>query len=148
MVPPSLAETQMYGSMLLNGAWVSSHSDVKGQNRPRQTARQNACSRLFWLHEGWREREGVEPTVPTAGPGPSDLKSVEPTGAHPLPRHWIVGNSVRRLVRVSLPPCFTTRQFCLLPRDFFHAHFNLPLFNLPIFGEGTLVGTICGACIR
>ena len=33
----------------------------------------------------WREREGVEPTAPTAGPGPTDLKSAKPTRAHPLP---------------------------------------------------------------
>ena len=32
-----------------------------------------------------REREGVEPTAPTEGPGPTDLKSAKPTGAHPLP---------------------------------------------------------------
>ena len=35
----------------------------------------------------WREREGVEPTTPTEGPGPTDLKSARPTGAHPLPRY-------------------------------------------------------------
>ena len=34
----------------------------------------------------WREREGVEPTTPTEGPGPTDLKSAKPTGTHPLPR--------------------------------------------------------------
>ena len=34
----------------------------------------------------WREREGVEPTAPTEGPGPTDLKSAKPTGTHPLPR--------------------------------------------------------------
>ena len=34
----------------------------------------------------WREREGVEPTAPTAGPGPTDLKSANPTRDHPLPR--------------------------------------------------------------
>ena len=33
----------------------------------------------------WREREGVEPTAPTEGPGPTDLKSAKPTGTHPLP---------------------------------------------------------------
>ena len=35
--------------------------------------------------ESWREREGVEPTAPTEGPGPTDLKSEKPTGTHPLP---------------------------------------------------------------
>ena len=33
----------------------------------------------------WRERIGVEPTVDTAGCLPTDLKSAESTGAHPLP---------------------------------------------------------------
>ncbi len=33
----------------------------------------------------WRECEGVEPTAPTAGLGPTDLKSARPTGTHPLP---------------------------------------------------------------
>jgi len=37
--------------------------------------------------KSWREREGVEPTAPTEGPGPTDLKSARPTGTHPLPRH-------------------------------------------------------------
>ena len=36
--------------------------------------------------ESWREREGVEPTAPTEGPGPTDLKSAKPTGTHPLPQ--------------------------------------------------------------
>jgi len=35
--------------------------------------------------KSWREREGVEPTAPTEGPGPTDLKSAKPTGTHPLP---------------------------------------------------------------
>lgn len=33
----------------------------------------------------WRERIGVEPTVDTARCPPTDLKSAESTGAHPLP---------------------------------------------------------------
>lgn len=33
----------------------------------------------------WREREGVEPTVPVEGLPPTDLKSAETTGPHPLP---------------------------------------------------------------
>ena len=33
----------------------------------------------------WRERIGVEPTADTAGHLPTDLKSAEPTGTHPLP---------------------------------------------------------------
>ena len=36
--------------------------------------------------KSWREREGVEPTAPTEGPGPTDLKSAKPTRTHPLPR--------------------------------------------------------------
>ena len=28
--------------------------------------------------KSWREREGVEPTAPTEGPGPTDLKSSRP----------------------------------------------------------------------
>ena len=43
----------------------------------------------------WREREGVEPTAPTEGPGPTDLKSAKPTRTHPLPCRyqstWIQG---------------------------------------------------------
>ena len=35
--------------------------------------------------KSWREREGVEPTAPTEGPGPTDLKSAKPTRTHPLP---------------------------------------------------------------
>ena len=35
----------------------------------------------------WREREGIEPTAPTEGPGPTDLKSAKPTRTHPLPGH-------------------------------------------------------------
>jgi len=34
----------------------------------------------------WREREGVEPTIPTEGPGSTDLKSEKPTRTHPLPK--------------------------------------------------------------
>ena len=37
------------------------------------------------LEMAWRERIGVEPTVDTAGCLPTDLKSAESTGAHPLP---------------------------------------------------------------
>ena len=37
------------------------------------------------LNSYWRERIGVEPTVDTAGCLPTDLKSAESTGAHPLP---------------------------------------------------------------
>jgi len=37
------------------------------------------------LKLAWRERIGVEPTVDTAGCPPTDLKSAESTGAHPLP---------------------------------------------------------------
>ena len=47
----------------------------------------------------WREREGVEPTAPTEGPGPTDLKSAKPTGAHPLP--WL---SIIRLGAVDALP--------------------------------------------
>ena len=48
-------------------------------------------ARLAWQRVSatafaWREREGVEPTTPTEGPGPTDLKSAKPTGTHPLPR--------------------------------------------------------------
>ena len=35
--------------------------------------------------KSWREREGVEPTAPTEGSGPTDLKSAKPTRTHPLP---------------------------------------------------------------
>ena len=58
----------------------------------------------------WREREGVEPTVPTEGPGPSDLKSVEPTGAHPLPRQEIVSNSVCQFVKASSALALSRRE--------------------------------------
>ncbi len=38
------------------------------------------------IRKKWREREGVEPTVPVEAPGPTILKTAGPTGAHPLPR--------------------------------------------------------------
>ena len=41
------------------------------------------CQKISNLY--WRERIGVEPTVDTAGCLPTDLKSAESTGAHPLP---------------------------------------------------------------
>ena len=34
----------------------------------------------------WRECEGVEPSADGEGSLPADLKSVKPTGTHPLPR--------------------------------------------------------------
>ena len=37
-------------------------------------------------HEYWRECEGVEPSADGEGSLPADLKSVKPTGTHPLPR--------------------------------------------------------------
>ena len=33
----------------------------------------------------WREREGVEPTIPVDAPGPTILKTAGPTRTHPLP---------------------------------------------------------------
>lgn len=33
----------------------------------------------------WRECKGVEPSAHTEGRTPTDLKSAEPTGTHPLP---------------------------------------------------------------
>ena len=36
--------------------------------------------------ESWRECEGVEPSADGEGSLPADLKSVKPTGTHPLPR--------------------------------------------------------------
>ena len=41
---------------------------------------------LVYQSIDWREREGVEPTAPTAGLLPTELKSAKPTRAHPLPR--------------------------------------------------------------
>ncbi len=34
----------------------------------------------------WRECKGVEPSARIEGCTPADLKSVKPTGTHPLPR--------------------------------------------------------------
>ena len=44
--------------------------------------------------KSWREREGVEPTAPTAGPGPTDLKSAKPTRTHSLPHSLLSGCGV------------------------------------------------------
>ena len=39
----------------------------------------------------WRECEGVEPSADGEGSLPADLKSVKPTGTHPLPRAGHLG---------------------------------------------------------
>ena len=45
------------------------------------------CSGQYRLAHGcWRECEGVEPSADGEGSLPADLKSVKPTGTHPLPR--------------------------------------------------------------
>ncbi len=88
-----------YLSLLLNGKrpWRGNLKEryeelvntfVNTNNSLPETPSYSSIQAVYQLPaiKSWREREGVEPTAPTEGPGPTDLKSAKPTGTHPLPR--------------------------------------------------------------
>ena len=89
-----------YLSLLLNGKrpWrgnlkeryeelVNTFVNTIGSRQEVSSSASKHADKRFPAIKSWREREGVEPTAPTEGPGPTDLKSARPTGTHPLPRH-------------------------------------------------------------
>ena len=45
----------------------------------------------------WRECKGVEPSAHAEGRTPAELKSVRPTGTHPLPYHFVNQARVQRV---------------------------------------------------
>jgi len=53
---------------------------------------------IFEPSGDWRECEGVEPSAHVEGRTPAELKSVRPTGTHPLPCHFL---NPTRISRVS-----------------------------------------------
>ena len=85
-------------SLLLNGKrpWrgnlkeryeelVNTFVNTNGSRQEVSSSASKHADKQLPATKSWREREGVEPTAPTEGPGPTDLKSAKPTGAHPLP---------------------------------------------------------------
>ena len=67
----------------LTGSW---RADADKSRHPRTAISYlSPYLQAEFYRVAWREREGVEPTAPTEGPGPTDLKSAKPTGTHPLP---------------------------------------------------------------
>ena len=88
-----------YLSLLLNGKrpWRGDlreryeelvNTFVNTNNSLPETPSSSSIQAFYQLPaiKSWREREGVEPTAPTEGPGPTDLKSAKPTRTHPLPK--------------------------------------------------------------
>ena len=54
----------------------------------------------------WREREGVEPTAPTAGLAPTVLKTARTTRPHPLPRYKNGPGTEPPALRQKCQACF------------------------------------------
>ena len=69
--------------LMARGGYKSGYKTAASQF-PREATQRTSESPVT-ANYSWREREGVEPTAPTEGPGPTDLKSAKPTRTHPLP---------------------------------------------------------------